>query len=508
MISKNISWARRLVFVILLFTLVACQAGQNGKLVGWLERQTETPSIPPTMTNLPVSATPSKTLAPTQTATASLTPTPIRTATFVPPQSFDVSTIKTITPAMAAQCPTSNPDLPFDVTRGIIFFSDSRSSNREPNYDFDYVLEYLNNGGTINSLTLSYYKEFNQEIGYTINIKDVTGDQNPEIILRNIGGIGIIGCKDGKYYMTSYIQDDLFGAWYRDAVTLRDLNNNGLPDIILHSDPCGFGDCPYYQIYEWNGNVFQQLTIQPCEGISAYPVETEYKDIDSNGTIEMIFSYNGKSKPIDIFGFPYRQRVLTCMWNGQNFVVYSDQYEAPFYRLQAVRDADREVKYQHYDMGIKLYQQAIDDKKLEWYSDDRNVIAYGKYFAEYYNYPDVGIAIPNDVQQDPNEYPNLAAYSYFRIVLIRLLQGDMIAAQDTFMKAEQAYPIDQTGGQFIQMAKILLEGYQSTEEIGQACQGVREYAIENQDSLNELLHFFEMESWAGYTSFEQSCPYK
>ena len=92
--------------------------------------------------------TPTVTPTATQTPTSTITPLPT-IPTFTP--TFDVSTIVTVTPALAKTCPQSNPNLSLD--------SGTFYEHTEKYFDdqiFNFILEYINAGGSWSMLASEY----------------------------------------------------------------------------------------------------------------------------------------------------------------------------------------------------------------------------------------------------------------------------------------------------------------------------------------------------------------
>jgi len=133
---------------------------------------------------------PLPTARPTETsvpATRTITPLPA-IPTFTP--TFDARTIVTVTPvAEKAECPKETSTMEFNP--------ELTNSVDGPNKQFtDYTINFLNSGGTANSIKASYTYP-----NGIIQEKDLTGDGINELIIAYGIWLDIFGCKGGKYQL-------------------------------------------------------------------------------------------------------------------------------------------------------------------------------------------------------------------------------------------------------------------------------------------------------------------
>lgn len=168
------------------------------------------------------------------------------------------------------------------------------------------------------------------------------------------------------------------------------------------------------------------------------------------------------------------------MWNGQDIVVYKSEFEAPYYRFQAAQDGDRATLAGDYDKALGFYQRTINDKKLEWFTQGRKWNDFWIYHSKYF--PSLKEPTPTaspDLVEDPNEYSNLAAYAYYRIMLLYILQNDTAKAASTFSTLQHQFATGSPGNYFVQIASIFWQEYQSSLSIQNSCKNVVEYVQEH-----------------------------
>ncbi|MBI5351820.1 MAG: hypothetical protein HZB50_04200 [Chloroflexi bacterium] len=424
---------------------------------------------------------------PTKTSTTRIslptnTPTSLPTETLTPlrPQDFDASNIKTLTPASPALCPITDSSLEFDVAS-----AQKGSGTSESIKQFtEYVLSYLNAGGTTKSILPAYEKFYGRQIKPFFQVREVTGDTVPELVFPFGVWLDIFGCENGKYKLLSTVADN--GAFGGSRIfDITDTNGNGLDEIVAWFDGCMGNRCPAINVYEWNGNEFQELMVDvppdnSCKNLSLAPFEVKIRDIDNNGTNEIILSNNYDPWPDDL-EFPYRKETRICMWNGQNFVVYKTNFETPYYRFQAVQDGDRATLAGDYDKALVFYQRTINDKKLQWFTENRKWYDFwvyqSKYFSTSFNEP--APLDPKSLAEDPSEYPNIAAYAYYRMMLLYILQNDTAKAESTFSLLQSQFPKASPGNYFMQVASVFWQEYQHSIKIQDSCRKVIEYAQEH-----------------------------
>jgi hypothetical protein len=445
---------KRFITVLILFVWLVSACSAN-RATSVSNPSTATPPL------IPIST---QTSVPSSTPTASITPLP--TIPTVTP-TFDVSTILTVTPAPKAECPKEDSSV-------IAKFA-TPNSNGSRGYIAPEVLDYLNSGGTgaqLRDLDLA-------------EIVDLNSDGVNEVAYGGITGVAyiIFGCKDGQY------QDflDFAGDSGAGLVEVIDLNQNGIPEVVLYNlVHYGYVDI---SIFEWDGNKYNSLIQIP----SNYPTEfidwvsaTEYPkfiDVDTDGLKEIVLVYDRLCGGFGDFcdGTPRRQETTVLAWNGQNYVVQQNYYAPAQYRFQAIQDGDAASSQKEYDKAISLYQEAISSDMLKSYSLEIGDNLRAQYNTQYGTTP-----TPTPYPIAVDEYPKLAAYTYYRIMLLQLVQSHESEATTVYNTLQQKFGKDPYGLPYVEMASAFWESYQSTHKMYDGCAAAIQYAAEHPDILIPL----------------------
>ncbi len=465
-------------------------------------------------------ATPTTTLAPKDTSTAlsaSLTPdtstpdtptpgtptiTPLPTIpTFTP--TFDVQTIVTATPAPMAECPKENPELLPDFP-----YCDATGCSGGPYRDA--TLNYLNSGGTLDKLESKKWE----------NIIDLTGDKQREIAFVNFGKLFIFGCINNHYKILgefSSTQGNL------DLHNIEDINGNGIPELLFSNyERRAFRSI---RIIEWNGSEFKPLiknefvnssgNLFSFDWLGGTILDYEIKDTNENGTKEIIATRKIPVDPGDLsLGLPWREEVITLKWNGENYVIAHIEYSPPNYRFQSIQDADNAVLIQSYETAFKLYQQAISSENLDWWSQDRQRYESKTTLADWFQnafaqslitatpYPTLPAVSP-----DPTEYPRLAAYAYYRMIILHTFLGEMDSAQVKYATLQEKFPADSPGHPYVEMATDFWNAYQSSGLMYDACAAAIAYADAHPEILIPLGSDYHGAQSHTYTPADV-CPFR
>jgi hypothetical protein len=458
-----------------------------------------------TSTEISVTQIPSFTSSSTSVPTD--IPHPTETATPVPPKSFDPAVVRTFTPGTPSQCPKENPGVELDV-KSPWQSSGSGDSNQQ---ETEKLLAFLNSGRRLRSILPAFEKDFGGPIPPFFKIQDVTGDNVPELIYPFGIWIDVFGCKDGKYELL-FTDINESGTGDIDIIDISDIKFDGLPEVTVYFGGCMGDRCPMIRVYEWNGKDFQNLIANPysigdgCSSLSVAPYDVKIKDIDNNGTKEIMMSNTYKPWPDN--DFPYRKETRICMWNGQNSVVYKSEFDAPYYRFQAVQDGDGATLAGDYSKAAVFYQRTISDKKLKWFTQDRKGNDFWIYHSKFF--PSLKEPTPTaspDLVEDPNEYPNLAAYAYYRMMLLYILQGNTVKAATTFSTLQDQFSTGSPGNYFAQIASIFWQEYQSSASVQNSCRNVVAYVQEHPLPVEYLGDWDHGVHSINYTA-EAICPFK
>lgn len=414
--------------------------------------------------------TATQTFHPSATPTASITPLPT-IPTFTP--TFDASTIVTVTPAPKAECPTIDP------TVMIQDYFPKKIEYPSPDTT-EVIVEFLNKGGNGETLVKrldEIYPKGNYRGGYAF--RDVTGDQVPEFLYVELNYEGkpiIFSCKNKRFELLAILSGE--HDFWDYALQIDDLITDGIPEIIVTgTDGASFPQSQIY-IFEWNGQMFPILG---TTGISAL-WETEILDLDRNGTKEVVL-IGGNPVCTSCSNFiPQRQRTVTFGWNGNGYAEISNEFTPPKYRFQAIQDADAAVSFGKYVRASQLYGAAISNEELEWWSPER--LTYEQHIANpVYMFVETPSASPTE---DQTEYPRLAAYAYYRAILLHTVLGNELHAETTYKTLQEKFGHDQYARSYVEMATAFWDSYQSTHIMYDGCAAAIQYAVEHQEILAPL----------------------
>ena len=458
---------------------------------------TSAPTITPSTTSVHLTSIPIVTATITLTRTARPTAKPALIPTSTP--TFGIGSVKTHTPVPQAQCPTENTEL-------IPEFEFSSYSAASLELFYQHILDFLNSGGTFSAVITAYHQYEPEVDERTIQERDVTADGIPELLLTDRNSFVAFVCQNGQYQRKALVA----GTYHYNRpviVDIQDMNLDGVPEIISIA-----GD---YRIREvsvvsWNGNEFQWLNVgQPCYFLLgdswAYAL-----DIDNNGLLELVLKQAIPVWSEYYDGLPWRPETRVCSWNGVQFVISHMTIDSPpEYRFQAVQDGDRAALVGDYTKALDLYQQAIFSDQLDWWSQERSV------YERSTMLPENGLRPTPDssVHADPAEYPSLAAYARYRIMLLHTVQGYLPEAQIVYDTLQAKFPDGQTGHVYAEMASAFWNEYQVSGNISQACAKAIAYA-----SLNpvEVLVYLGNSDYSIVNFGDQSleytpkdiCPYR
>ncbi len=422
------------------------------------------------------------------TSTPSATPT------------FDIASVVTFTPSAREKCPTP----------GKADLSPFNRNTEEPSFSFKpfetKMLDYLNKGGNPSNLIAKLRQQWGsyEIFGKNDAIADLTGDGVPEIVIMPASETYIFGCRDGKYQILFQHFDEAvsINSIGTQLVAIRDMNLNGIPEFIFASYGCGgmgAGQCLEVYVYEWDGTKF--ITRIPIwEGyevgasmyggrLADYFPGVTVKDVDNNGTKELILTGGIPNSwyPEYFSHAPWRDQSDIYTWDGQNFVLQKTTFSPPQYRYQAVQDGDRAMLYHEYDRALKSYQEAVfSDKLLGWSQahKDREILMHD--FTWDFEEKLKLTPTPSVPPDDPNEYPNLAAYARYRIMLLHILQGNMGEARIVYDTLQEKFAEGKEGHVFALIAKTFWEEYNASQNTGAACQAAIHVAGDHRDSLRFL----------------------
>lgn len=437
------------------------------------------------------STTSTKTAIPSATPTASITPLPT-IPTFTP--TFDVSTMVTITPAPKAECPK------LDSAIKVENYFPEKLEWPSPN-TVERILDFLNAGGDGQTLIarLKQIYPFGGDFRGGYDFYDVTGDQSPEFLYIEInyeGKLFIFSCKKGAYELLVTLPEESDFLEY--TMQVINLTANGIPEIIVMGTKGVSYPVSTIYFYEWNGKTFADLGQNTILALR----QTILSDVDGNGTQEISFSGDNPSCLSCKNFIPKRQRTITYGWNGKEFAEVANKFELPKYRFQSIQDADAMAIIGRYDQAIHFYEEAILNKELEWWSSGR--LEYEQARSDSW-IPD--LTLPPEPAEDQAEYPRLAAYAYYRIMLLHLVQESEAEAETTYKTLQDKYGNDPYGEPYFEMATTFWEAYQSTRKMYDGCAAAIQYAVGHPEILIPLGSDYH--GWQSHTYVPADvCPFR
>ncbi|MCB0120437.1 MAG: hypothetical protein KDD72_15490, partial [Anaerolineales bacterium] len=395
---------------------------------------------------------------------------------------FDVSSIVTVTPAESAACPAINPNIKLDMS-----FNISQGNNRDTINS--KVLKFLNQGGSPQSVIKNIRSNSNSSIdsksGERAIEADITGDGVLDLLIAPNLYISIFSCENRTYkLLDSFIPAEPHRV---DLKAVEDANNNGILEIYIYINECLGGKCYSIRALEWNGTTLRSIifdwTNSECTNLNE-PFEVVLQDIDNDNIEELTLIGTIPPWP-DEFLFPNRDETRVCKWNKEGFVFYRRKFSEPKYRFQALQDADIAAIQGEFTKAFNLYQRTISDQNLEWWTALRRFHEYEKLAKGYFNFYPTPTPDPT-LTPDPAEYPSLAAYAYYRIILLHLVQGQEAEAASTYQTLQDTFGTDLYAKPYIEMATAFWEAYQSTQKMYDGCAAAIQYAVEHPEILTPL----------------------
>jgi hypothetical protein len=418
------------------------------------------------------------------------------TSTPLPPTpTFGIYRIQTSTPAPPASCPQSLLD-PKQVPTLEYNGQDWTST----------YLDYLNQFGA-KALLLAdqLYRDRDGNLDPSIVLhRDLTNDGVPEIVV-SFSQFDIFGCKNGQYTTLLQLGDSF---WPPKIVAITDLNQNGMPELLVRTFLGSEGETRY-QLFEWGDGKFNDLfgyynsdMGEQDNDVGLLPGGTiSFRDVDQDSMKEIVLKQGFWLAPDLICDTaPLRKSTEYYKWNGQNFVFYKMIFDPPQYRFQAVEDADHDVLDREYDQALALYQRVIFDNRLEWWTNARKDYIYS--CNGYSNPPSTTPPSP-----DPNEYQYQAAYARFRIMVLHLMHGYQSDAQVVYQTLLKKFPDGTPGSVYADMAQAFWGEYQTSHSLVQACGKSQDVASHRLDEATRyLLDNYGYDGTVNYT-LQQLCPF-
>ncbi|MGB8213750.1 MAG: hypothetical protein WCE68_09360 [Anaerolineales bacterium] len=429
-------------------------------------------ATPPVPTAIPTLTLPQPSTAPTATPTIVSMPTATGTDTPTPTNTpvFDPRHIQTATLAPPAMCPILDANV------------------KPPSLNIDWalddsplfriiILDYLNNYG----LTAFMQQE---ALTRRFVFADLINDGLNEIIYQSTAFLMVFGCWQNKFQVL--LLYPFMGSAPGGITLIKDVNHDGIPELVFNTGYAIDG-IHSYMIYEWDGSQLKsRITNTSFENVSDSVIVNatgyiSFDDANRDGLPEFI-AHSGVEDMMSYLPVgPWRNVNSIYQWNGNQYIFTREEWAPPEYRFQAVQDADRLFKDGEYERALALYQYAITSDRLKWWSPELQFFYQQK--SGYERGWVQALEVPPPPAEDRNEYIALSAYSYFRIMLIHLIQGQVAAARSDYELTQTRFLDNPYGKAFAEIAATFWDEYTATQNLVSACQKASAYAELHQDVL-------------------------
>jgi hypothetical protein len=496
-------------FILLLLFLAACSP-QSQMPSSTAEAALETFTLPVTRTNTispTLSPTATSSPTPTQTTARTAKPTWTRTATPThwPTPTRGLPSTATLSPMQECPAPThDNVEIKFLNTVGDYrtqILAYLRAYGDSEGLEASIEKLGINDVRVVDYLTRETAPEFYPDIATVVD-GDLTGDITKETIVTIFQanpGVGdsiwgltysmavfVIGCRDRKYqtflqwdgFWDNTVPHQLVGA--SGIVSFRDLNANGIRDIVLAqgNNISQQGDTQvYYTVMEWNGKAFRDLLSTKESHVNmlrTFNEEMEFKDVDGNGTIELMAPQHEYAKFCSGWGRmpsgPQQVPREIYMWDGETFRFMWVDPGDPEYRFQAAFDGDHFINIALYDRSKEYYERAIHVSSLKAFS-----------FEEYC--PDAGVIT------EPDEPQRIMAYARFRLLELLVYLQKMNDAENMWEYLANNYSETTPGYRYASLANSFWEAYHNANSIDEACSAVRKEAQQFEEDVFGTLNY-------------------
>lgn len=344
----------------------------------------------------------------------------------------------------------------------------------------DAIANFLTLGGTLTDLEdqlLNDWEVLGDE-GYIRSDTDLTGEGMPDIIVAytgptDLGVLGIFTCSNGAYIPRYQIVSE--GIDPPNLTWLGDINRNGINDLVYSALACDEDDtCEYTtQVVTWERDRGRFVNLVDGR-ITSFGIPN-LNDIDNDDVAEIVVSLD--SRGTSATG-PLRTGINIYDWNGSVYTLSIIQLDPPRYRIQYIHQADRLFGRLQPEQAADLYLQAIDDEEElgYWFNNGETV---------------------------------LNAYVLYRLIMTYTFSGDFEARENVVTALEEAYPIEANTDPaslpvYIEMAYAFLTGWETTNNLSNACQLVQG-VIEDRPEATELLNRYGSRS-PQYTESDL-CPF-
>jgi hypothetical protein len=313
---------------------------------------------------------------------------------------------------------------------------------------------YLSAGGSPAELeeVLFAWNAMSYEHGLVLADQDLTGDDAPEVIVIalqppiqrfNSTGALTIFSREPPFYRVAFTAGPISSP---ELITVEDLNNNGLMEVVFTTEYCGVGTC-YLTVMVEEFDASQDRFVDLSMGsISMKAAQLGFEDVDGDGTQEITLDGWRYGSLTD---GPLRGRKQIFKWNNTQYELADTIYDSPTHRIHVVNDADTAWLRGDYRQAHQLYWQALEDDSLYGW-------AWTPYEADFVAMSD-----------------SLEAYVYFRLMVAYTWVGNHREAHMINQLYLQDYADESitSGGGFAILGEVYWQEYLQNSK-GSACEAV------------------------------------
>lgn len=401
------------------------------------------PVTPSAMVTTEASSAVTTTTATTVTATATTT----RTAATAPAVSESVTATATLTttaPATTTAEVTTAPDCPTEFD------------------DYPAVLEERLNGADGVDGVTALLADCGAAVDEGLQRGDWTGDGQDDllVIYADPQEADSTQPKHDLLVFDSAVNGYALGYRAKAAgkvqlLATEDINDDAQPDIAWTDETCGANTCfQTVEVISWTGAQWSDWT---DGSISMAYAEVTLKDVNPESQGAEITLQGG------VYGSAGAgpQRSRTEVWASDQGVPYalaSKVYDASKCLYHTVLDANEaflNAVTDGFGRAELLYTQAATDKKLE------------------------------KCGERPDELDELRSFSLYRLALVAAYDGKAEVAGDIIASLSATYP----DSAYDKLGQTWAAGYQETQDMGQTCRAVTQYASKNLDTVAVLADY-------------------
>jgi hypothetical protein len=361
--------------------------------------------------------------------------------------------MSTFTPAPESGCPVppGSPPLP-DLSAAFDWASELQA--------------YLNQGGLVEPLA-DVLEAQSLPDGSTAGIVrrdlDADGFEDLTIVLYDLndesrpsGSILVFRCDKNRYRL-AYISSPGQNLGPPVLVSARDLNADGIPELLYTRESCGAHTCfQQVEVLRWERSGFLNIFSGRSDDLPSPSIELVGPTVDGSYRIEIT------AQGIASAGAgPYRRFTRIWGWSPEQsqFVVVNEQLAPPTFRIHMLHDADDAAAAGNLEAALVMYQRVREDGTLDdWIKDERG-------------------------------HAELAAFAAYRQMTLFVQLGRSEEARQALEFMQQAIPEGSPGYGMRLLAENFWETYSDTGDVVAACTSARRYAEQQAATVLEPLQY-------------------